>query len=83
MSKQLLLHETIAILSADIYQEIYDNDEEHGGNYQETALYVIELAKKFEKELNWQHDDQRDYIEELEKFEDKVLQEIKDKYGQA
>lgn len=72
-----LLLETVAILSADIFVNIYSNDDEHGGNYQTTAQRVIELAKQFEKELNWQPDDTRDYLEELEKFENKILAELK------
>lgn len=72
-----LLLETVAILSADIYEEIYIKDGTHGGNYQTTAQRVIELAEQFVKELNWQTDDEHDYIDELEKFENKILAELK------
>lgn len=78
MTKQdRLLMETVAILSADIFAKIYANDDEHGGNYQSTAQRVIELSRQFEKELNWQPDDTRDYLDELEKFENKILAELK------
>lgn len=79
MTKQdRLLMETVAILSADIYEEIYIKDGTNGGNYQTTAQRVIELAEQFEKELNWQPDDTRDYIDELEKFENKILAELEE-----
>lgn len=39
-----------------------------------TASEIVRLAKRFEEELNWQgEDDNRDYILELERFENKVL----------
>lgn len=72
-----LLLETVAILSADIFVNIYSNSDEHGGSYQSAAQRVIELAIQFEKELNWQPDDERDYLEELEMFENKILAELK------
>ena len=78
MSRQdRLLLETAVILSADIFVNIYTTDDEHGGNYQTTAQRVIELAKQFEKELNWQPDDNRNFLEELEKFENRILDELK------
>lgn len=73
-----LLLETVAILSADIFVNIYSNDDEHGGSYQSAAQRVIELAIQFENELNWQPDDTRDYLEELEKFENKILAELEE-----
>lgn len=72
MNKTYLLQETIAQLSADLYQQIYDKKE----TWSDTCEKIISLAKKFEKELNWQEFDERDYIEELEKFEKKVLKEL-------
>ena len=36
---------------------------------------IIKLAEEFENELNWQDDDTRDYMEELEKFEARVIEE--------
>lgn len=68
MTKQTLLEETICLLSADLYKNLYNPENECG--YAETASQIIRYAKQFEKELNWQgEDDERDYIFELEKFE--------------
>lgn len=67
-----LLHETIAQLSADIYKDVY----EHCESYTDTCETIVSLAKRFEKELNWQDNDERDYILELEKFERKYLDSI-------
>lgn len=71
IDKEYLLQETIVLLSADIYQKLYGYHE----SFTDTAEKIISLAKKFEKELNWQEFDERDYIEELEKFEENVLNE--------
>lgn len=70
-----LLHETIAILSADLFDYIYSPNNGIGSS--ETAAEIISLAEKFENELNWQGPDNetRDYILELDKFESKVLKE--------
>lgn len=69
------LHETIALLSADMFESLYSPDD--GMGYSETASEIISLAERFEKELDWQGPDvdQRDYILELEKFENKILKE--------
>lgn len=69
-----LLLESLVLLSADLYQRIYEQEDCY--TYTEAASQIIDLAKKFEKELNWQEDDERDYIEELEKFEKKVLEKL-------
>lgn len=72
--KENLLLETIVQLSADIYKQVYD----HCECYTEASAEIIRLARQFEKELNWKEDDERDYIIELEKFEDEYLESIKD-----
>lgn len=72
--KENLLLETIVQLSADIYKQVYD----HCECYTEASAEIIRLAREFEKELNWQDDDERDYIVELEKFENEYLESIKD-----
>ena len=69
------MKETIVMLAADIYQTIYDRDDCDG--WGQACDDVIRYAEQFEKELCWQEDDDRDYIVELEKFEKKVLDEIK------
>ncbi len=69
-----LLKETIVLLAADIYKDIYDRDD--CGGWGDACDDIIRYAEQFERELNWQEDDDRDYIVELEKFEKKVLDEL-------
>ena len=69
-----LLKETIVLLAADIYKDIYDRDDCDG--WGQACDDIIRYAEQFAKELNWQEDDDRDYIVELEKFEKKVLDEL-------
>lgn len=77
INKERLLQETIVMLSADMFQTIYDSDD--GGGWGDACDDIIRYAKQFEDELNWQEDDQRDYIEELEKFEQRIKDDIKNK----
>lgn len=72
--RERLTKETIVLLAADIYQTIYDRDECDG--WGDACDDIIRYAEQFEKELDWQEDDERDYIVELEKFEKKVLDEL-------
>jgi hypothetical protein len=71
--KERLLQETIVMLAADLYQTLYDR--ENGDGWGDVCSTIIYLAKRFERELDWQEYDERDYIDELQKFEDKVLKE--------
>lgn len=73
--KERLLQETIVMLAADLYQTFYDR--ENCGGWGDVCSTIIYLAKRFERELDWQENDERDYIVELEKFEQKVLDELK------
>ena len=70
-NKDYLLKETIVLLSSDLFDKIYN----HSDGWGDTAETIIKLAGEFEKELNWQDDDTRDYLEELEKFETRVIAE--------
>ena len=72
MNKNYLLQEAIVLLSADIYDRVY----EKFGGYTETCKEIIRIAKEFEKKLNWREDDDRDFIKELEKFEKEYLESI-------
>lgn len=72
--RERLTKETIVLLAADIYQTIYDRDECDG--WGDACDDVIRYAEQFEKELDWQENDERDYMVELEKFERKVLDEL-------
>lgn len=71
-----LLMETIVMLSADLFQEIYEKYE----TWSDTCEEIIKLAKQFEEELDWDANcDKFDYIEELEKFEQKVRETLIEK----
>ena len=63
--------ETIVMLSADLYHDIYENECEF---WTDTYERIINLGKQFEKQLNWNTygTEDRDYIEELERFEQQV-----------
>ena len=73
LKKERLLQETIVLLAADIYDTIYDSDNCDG--WGDACEDIIRYAKQFEKELGWQEYDDRDYMDELRKFEDRVLKE--------
>lgn len=75
--RDTLLKETIVLLAADLYKDIYDSHP--CGGWGDACDDIIRYAKQFEKELDWQEDDDRDYIVELEKFEKKVLEELNKK----
>lgn len=64
--------ENAVLIAADIYQKIYDVSE----GWDDAVRRVCDYAVAFEKELNWQEFDERDYTIELEKFEKKILAEL-------
>ena len=77
-----LLAETMIMLSADIFKEVYDLDGVCDYNF--AASLIREAAIKFEKELDWNDGDEeegRNYIEELEAFEEKELARLRELYG--
>jgi hypothetical protein len=74
MDKEHLLQETIVLLAADLYRTLYDRDE--CGGWGDVCADIIGYARQFEQELDWQEDDERDYMVELEKFEQKVMKEL-------
>lgn len=69
-----LICETIVLLAADLYQKVYDKCE----CYTEACREIVRIANQFEEELNWVENDERDYIIELEKFEERYLESIGD-----
>ena len=73
LDTDMLLKETIVMLTADLWSEVYDRCE----GCTEAASMLIGLAERFERELDWRGaDETRDYLEELAKFEDKVRDEL-------
>ena len=75
--EQHLRDETLILLSADIYQQVY-NMSDDSMDYNRAARIVRELADQFEQELDWQgsENEDRDYILELEAFEEKALKQL-------
>jgi len=75
-----LRDETLILMSADLYQKIYNMSDDYM-DYNRVARIVRVLADQFEKELDWQGDENedRDYILELEKFEEKALKDLERK----
>ena len=73
--RDYLLKESIVMLAADLYQDIYDSDGCDG--FTEACETIIQLAEKFERKLNWiERGDDLDYLEELEKFETNVRKRL-------
>lgn len=75
-----LLGETMVMMGADLFQELYNMSDEL--DYNATAAEIRDAAIEFEEQLNWnKENDDRDYIVELEKFEQKKLEEWRKNYA--
>lgn len=76
-----LLGETMVMMGADLFQTLYDMSDEL--DYTMTAAEIRDAAIEFEEQLDWKSDgsEERDYIEELEKFEQKKLEEWRKIYS--
>lgn len=73
-SEMHLFCETVAMLSADLYEFVY----EHSDDFCEACRTIIDLAQEFERGLDWRNEcEEKDYIEELEKFERMFLDSFK------
>jgi len=73
------LAETFILLSADMYEKIYNMSDVEG--YDVAVKLVHDAAIRFERELNWQGvSEERDYILELEKFEERELARLRSIY---
>ena len=75
--KQSMIEDAMVIMSGDMFQSIYDL-----GDY--GWVYVTNLIKnwanEFVNQLNWQgYDDERDWLIELEDFEGKKFNELKER----
>lgn len=74
-----LLGETMVMMGADLFQELYNMSDEL--DYNATAAEIRDAAIEFEEQLNWnKENDDRDYIVELEKFEQQKLKEWRENY---
>lgn len=70
------LAETFILLAADIYKQIYNMSGVYG--YDTAVELVRSAALRFETELDWQGaSEERDYILEMEKFEEKELESLR------
>ena len=76
-----LLGETMVMMGADLFQELYNMSDEL--DYNATAAEIRDAAIEFEEQLNWKSDgsDDRDYLVELDKFEEKKLEEWRKIYA--
>ena len=82
LSMQGYEHEALALMSADIYQDIYNMSEVY--DYNLAASLVRDAALRFEKKW-WEmkaddKDDMLDYIFEMEKFEAEELERLRKIY---
>ena len=82
LSMQGYEHEALALMSADIYQDIYNMSEVY--DYNLAASLVRDAALRFEKKW-WEmkaddKDDMLDYIFEMEKFEEEELERLRKIY---
>jgi hypothetical protein len=76
-----LLGETMVMMGADLFEKLYNMSDEL--DYTSTAVEIRDAAIEFEEQLDWKSDgsEERDYIEELEKFEQKKLEEWRKIYS--
>lgn len=74
------LAETFILMANDIYQKIYDMSGVDG--YDVAVRLLHNAAIRFERELNWQggETEERDYIIEMEKFEERELARLRSIY---
>jgi hypothetical protein len=70
------LGETFILMGGDLMAEVVKIVEDS----QRAEQIIHEAAMKFEEELNWQDNDERDYYIELDKFEDELLAKLKKQY---
>ncbi len=76
-----LLGETMVLMSADVYGKLYNDIMGEQRDYTLAATLVRDAAVEFESGLNWVDNDNRDYLAELEAFEEKKLKEWKKMYS--
>jgi hypothetical protein len=77
--KQMMVEDAMVIMAGDMFQSIYNLP--NNDNY----IYVTELikhwAREFVKQLDWQgDDDERDWLIELENFEQKEFDKLAEEY---
>ena len=77
-----LEHETIILMSADIYQDIYNMNNVY--DFSLAARLVRDAALRFEKKWNdeMKGNDSYDYIMEMEKFEQEELERLRKIYDE-
>lgn len=82
MKMQAMEHETLVLMSADIFQDVYNMSEV--GDYNLAANLIRDAALRFERKW-WEmkaddKDDMLDYILEMDKFEQEELARLREKY---
>ena len=75
--KQAMVEDAQILIAGDLFKKIYDLDD-LGWVY---VVGVIKMwAREFVDELNWQgDDDERDWLIELENFEERKFEELKER----
>ena len=75
--KQAMVEDAQILIAGDLFKEIYDLDD-LGWVF---VVGVIKMwAREFVDELNWQgDDDERDWLIELENFEERKFEELKER----
>jgi hypothetical protein len=79
---QVYEHETLVLMSGDIFQKVYNMSEVY--DYNLAASLVRDAALRFERKW-WEmkaddKDDTLDYILEMEKFEEEELERLRELY---
>ena len=76
--KQSMIEDAMVVISGDMFQRIYDLDD-LGWVYVTNLIKV--WAHEFVNQLKWKGaDDDRDWLIELEEFEEKKFEELKNNY---
>lgn len=72
-----MVEDAMVLISGDMFQKVYDLPEHN--DYVLVTNLIKEWAREFVKQLDWQgDDDERDWLIELEKFEEKKFNELTD-----
>ena len=70
---RIMVEDAMMIIAGDHYNDIYEKE----GTWVGTNNTIRCWAEQFVDELNWQFgDDDRDWIIELEKFEEKMIKTL-------
>lgn len=73
LEEQMMVENAMIVMSGDMFQKIYDKL----GEWTATADEIRYMAREFVSELKWKgEEDERDWIIELQRFEDKEFEKL-------